>query len=58
MQPDSSTLKQLKELPLAALEALLETDDLKVVSENTALAAVSYWLEQEDRRKGLTAEQI
>jgi hypothetical protein len=58
MQPDSSTLQQLKELPLAAMEALLESDDLQVVSENTALAAVSYWLQQEGRKDWLTTEQV
>jgi hypothetical protein len=51
-------LQQLTELPYAAIEALIESDDLRVVSENTALAAVSYWLEQEDRRQSLTADQI
>jgi hypothetical protein len=58
MQPDSSSLQQLREIPLAAMEALLESDDLKVISENTALAAVSYWLEQDSRREDLTADQI
>ena len=58
MQPDSSTMEQLSELPVAAMEALLESDQLKVMSENTVLAAVTYWLEQEGRREALTAEQL
>ena len=58
MQPDSTTLQQLGQLPALAMEALLQSDQVKVVSENTVVAAVTYWLEQEGRREALTAEQL
>ena len=57
MQPDSPAQQKLAQLPQAALEALLDSDDLKVASENTAIAAVTFWLEQEDREQQLTKEQ-
>ena len=58
MQPESSTLEQLAQLPLPAMEALLNSNQLKVLSENTTLAAVTYWLKQDGRREALTAEQL
>ena len=58
MQPDSSKLEQLAQLPLIAMEALLDSNQLKVLSENTTLAAVTYWIEHEDSRRLLTAEQL
>lgn len=50
MQPNGPLLQKLAELPPLALEALLDSDDIKVASENTAIAVVGYWLSQEDRR--------
>ena len=57
MQPDNPGRQKLAQLPQAALEALLDSDDLKVASENSAIAAVTFWLEQEDRAGQLTKEQ-
>ena len=57
MQPDSLGRQKLAQLPQAALEALLDSDDLKVASENSAIAAVTFWLEQDDRAEQLTKEQ-
>jgi hypothetical protein len=47
MQPESPALVKLAQLPQPALEALLDSDELRAASENTVIAAVAYWLEQE-----------
>jgi hypothetical protein len=57
MQPGSPDLQKLAQLPQAALEALLDSDALKVASENSAIAAVTYWLEQEHRAQQITIGQ-
>ena len=57
MQPNSSAQQKLAQLPQPALEALLDSDDLKVASENSAIAAVTFWLGQGDRAAQLTKEQ-
>ena len=40
----SGPLQQLEQLPFTALEALLDSDSLKVCSENSAVRAVTQWL--------------
>ena len=55
--PPTAEKAKLAALPLAALMALLDRDQLKVASENTAIAAVTHWLEQEGRREALEREQ-
>ena len=48
MQPDNTDAQQkLAQLPIAAMEALLGSDELKVASENTAVAVATFWLQQE-----------
>ena len=57
MQPNSTGRQKLAQLTQRALEALLESDDLKVASENSAIAAVAFWLDQEGRAQQLNMEQ-
>ena len=57
---DGPGRQKLVQLPQPALEALLDSDDLKVASENSAIAAVTFWLfwlEQQIRSEKLTKEQ-
>ena len=53
MQPKSAQRAKFAALPLPALMALLDNDQLRVASENTAIAAVTYWLDQGDRKAAL-----
>jgi hypothetical protein len=57
MQPESPAQQKLAQLPLPALEALLDSPELQAASENSVIAAVSYWLEQHGRAQELTKEQ-
>jgi hypothetical protein len=56
MQPGSPERQKLAQLPQPALEALLDNPTLKAASENSAIAAVTFWLEQEEGQM-LTKEQ-
>jgi hypothetical protein len=56
MQPESHLRQKLAQLPHPALEALLDSPDVKAASENTVIAAVTFWLEQV-RPEMLTKEQ-
>jgi hypothetical protein len=47
MQPGSPGRQKLAKLPVPALEALLGDPALKAASENSAIAAVTFWLEQQ-----------
>jgi hypothetical protein len=49
--------RKLAQLPTAALHVLLDSNELKAASENTVIAAVTYWLKQEGRATVLDAEQ-
>jgi hypothetical protein len=46
MQPSSASLQQFIALPLPVIDYLLTLDQLRVTSENTVLAAITYWLQQ------------
>jgi hypothetical protein len=57
MQPDSPARQKLAQLPQPALEALLDSDELQAASENTVIAAVTYWLEQLEGALDVTKDQ-
>ena len=59
MQPNgSSHQEKLAQLPLEVLLVLLDSDELQVASENTVIAAVSYWLSKNDRHANLEQEDL
>ena len=52
MQPDNTDAQQkLAQLPITLVLALLASDQLKVASENSALAAATFWLQHEMLRR-------
>jgi hypothetical protein len=57
MQPKRPAGLKLAQLPLAALEALLDSPDLQAASENSVIAAVTLWLEESRTGQELTKEQ-
>jgi hypothetical protein len=50
--------RKLLQLPILAMEVLLGSPELKVASENTAVAAASFWLQYSVWRQGLLEEDV